>query len=495
MGKIITSLTFQLCPSSKRDRGVKIMSEIEGASCAVLRQGGSASPGEMADCITLRVREKKESYRRYNFERSQEEAFATFFDLAQEFTTIDSLYQICTTVPKEFFSLDSKIYIIEPKRSTLELVCTSRLGLIPPHERGNHGAVVVENPVETEESWFFPIRGNEALWDALPFFGSGSILGLFEVFPKEGVNEPKLFFLEKFTNRIGYNLHQKLLVQQNMNHIKFINQLVSDIEHNVITPNLYYKLFLIRLKKMIENYKNIEDLTRKMVEDSSVCEAVAQSLQSAAEILRETNSALQTEYSALFKHYEHTSLFLETLFRRDHFQKGTYVLRKQSCNFRTEIIKPLIDRYAGQFQRKAITIDDRIENVPDEQVTLFVDKGLISQVFDNFFSNALKYTGEAKCESGQPIRTFSLNRQIIQGAFGEDKPGVRFNFSTTGKPLSREECDRVFEEGFRAGSSSERGRGHGLHFVKNVVEIHGGMVGCEPQPDGNLLYLILPFKK
>jgi len=172
------------------------------------------------------------------------------------------------------------------------------------------------------------------------------------------------------------------------------------------------------------------------------------------------------------------------------------VLRKQSCNFRTEIIKPLIDRYAGQFETKGITVDDRIENVPDEQVTLFVDKGLISQVFDNFFSNALKYTGQSKDELGQTIRLFSLNRQIIQGAFGEDKPGVRLNFFTTGKPLSREECSRVFEEGFRAvGGSAESGRGHGLHFVKNVVEIHGGMVGCEPQANGNLLYLILPFKK
>ncbi len=171
------------------------------------------------------------------------------------------------------------------------------------------------------------------------------------------------------------------------------------------------------------------------------------------------------------------------------------MLRKQSCNFRTEIIEPLIDRYAGQFERKGITVDDRIENVPDEQVTLFVDKGLISQVFDNFFSNALKYTGEVKDESGQPIRLFSLNRQIIKDVFGEDKPGVRFNFFTTGKPLTREECDRVFEEGFRAGNRTESGSGHGLNFVKNVVEIHGGMVGCEPQANGNLLYLILPFKK
>lgn len=471
------------------------MNESETAACDVCKRGGTITAQEMMDCILLRVREKKESYRLYNFERSQEEAFATFFDLAQEFTTLESLYQICVTVPKEFFNLDSRLYIIDPKTSRLELVCTSSDGLTPILERGNHKAVMVENTVETESSWFFPVRGNQALGNMLPFLGQSSVLGVFEINPKSAVDKRKQFFLEKFTNRIGYNLHQKLLVQQNINHIKFINQLVSDIEHNVITPNMYYKLFLIRLKKMIENYDKIEQLARKIIEDSAVCEAVAQSLQNASEILHETNDGLRTEYSALAKHYEHTSLFLETLFRRDHFRKGTYVLRKQSCNFRTEIVEPLLERYGSEFKRRGIEVDDRIENVPDEQVTLFVDKGLISQVFDNFFSNALKYTGVSLHESGRSIKRFSLNRQIIKDMFGEDKPGVRFNFFTTGKPLTSEECRRVFDEGFRAAGRPGSGTGHGLNFVKNVVEIHGGRVGCEPQPNGNLIYLVLPFRQ
>ena len=470
------------------------MNESKTEPCNVCRQGGSTSSRQLADCIAARVKEKKESYERYNFERSQEEAFATFFDLAQEFTSIESLYHISVAVPKEFFDLDSRLYIIEPKRSQLELVCTSKRGLLRPDERRKHKAVVVEKTVQAGESWFFPIRGNQALNDMLPFLGQSSILGVFEIYPENAVDERRLFFLEKFTNRIGYNLHQKLLVQQNIDHITFINQLVSDIEHNVITPNLYYKLFLIRLRKMIENYKKIEDMARALVEDSAICEAVAQSLQNAAEILQETNQGLQTEYSALSKHYEHTSLFLESLFRKDHFLKGTYVLRKQSCNFRTEIIEPLFERYSGQFASKGITVDDRLENVPDEQVTLFVDKGLISQVFDNFFSNAVKYTGIVEDGKGNSINFFSLNRQIIKDLFGEDKPGVRFNFFTTGKPLTRYECERVFDEGFRA-NTIESGTGHGLNFVRKVVEIHGGMVGCQPQPNGNLLYIVLPFKQ
>ncbi|MCE5335044.1 MAG: HAMP domain-containing histidine kinase [Desulfobacteraceae bacterium] len=466
-------------------------------ACNACNPGGAPSLQELSECIYQKVRAKKESYRLYNFGRLQEEAFATFFDLAQEFTTLESLYMICVAVPKDFFDLDGRLYILNPKRSQLELVCTSEKGLTAPQDRNNHGAVIMEKPGTTQDSWLFPIRGNQSLANSLPFLGQHQILGLFEIYPKQKVTKREHFFLEKFTNRIGYNLHQKLLVQQNINHIKFINQLVSDIEHNVITPNLYYKLFLIRLKRMISSYGDIQTLIESILEDPKATrEDACESLQNAVELLKTTNQGLQSEHSALSRHYEHTSLFLETLFRKDHFQKGTYVLRKQSCNFRTEIIAPLLDRYSPQFTRKGIAVDDRLENVPDEQVTLFVDKGLISQVFDNFFSNALKYTGERQDQFGHEIKLFSLNRQILKDYFGSDKPGVRFNFFTTGKPLSPEEAANVFEEGFRAArDQSASGSGHGLHFVRNVVEIHGGTVGCEPQLYGNLIYFTLPFKE
>ena len=472
------------------------MSENDDTVREECRCGEDFSSHELGECISQKVKDKKDSYNLYNFERSQEEAFATFFDLAQEFTTLESFYQICVAVPREFFGLESKLYVVAPKTSQLELVCTSKKGLIAPSERRKHKTVIIDSPAETQSSRLFPIRGNQGLLSSLPFLGRSNVLGVFEIYPKDQVDERRQFFFEKFTNRIGYNLHQKILVHQNIDHLKFINQLVSDIEHNVISPNLYYKLFLIRLKKMIGEYEGIEKLLLNVLKArGAACEDDLKSLRKAVEILNKTNAALQTESSALSKHYQHTSLFLETLFRKDHFQQGTYVLRKQACNFRTEIIEPLLDRYAVQFAAKGITVDYRLENVPDEQVTLFVDKGLISQVFDNFFSNALKYTEEVKDQLGNKIKIFSFNRQILKDWFGADKPGVRFNFFTTGRPLASEEAARIFEEGFRAAHGTASGTGHGLHFVRNVVEIHGGAVGSEPQLYGNLIYFVLPFKE
>jgi signal transduction histidine kinase len=453
-------------------------------------------PHKIPDKVFERVREKKESYQRYNFEKLQEEAFATFFDLAQEYTNLETLYLICVAVPKEFFGLESRLYVIHPRSFQLEKVCTSEDGLVPEEHRLDFDVCATEGPHETEQSWIFPIRGNQALVQWTPIMGQTQTIGMFEIYPKHQVDAKNQFFLEKFTNRIGYNLHMKLFIQQHIDHIKFVNQLVSDIEHNVISPNLYYKLFLIKLKKLLTTYQHVQ----KEIGDIVLFlrahdEAISNHLCEIQKPLISSNTSLEDEYKALKKHYEHTSLFLETLLRRDHFEKGTYVLRKQPCNFRTEIIEPLLERHRPQFEKRRIKIDSHFESVPDEQITLFVDKGLISQVFDNLLTNALKYTQQVEDQFGHKIKLISYNREILKDFFGEGIHGIRFNFFTTGKPLSLEDSRRVFEEGYRAiGSGQEKGSGHGLHFISNVVEIHGGRVGCEPQRFGNLFYFILPMK-
>jgi signal transduction histidine kinase len=453
-------------------------------------------PHKIPDKIFDRVREKKASYQRYNFERLQEEAFATFFDLAQEYTNLETLYLVCVAVPKEFFGLDSRLYVIHPRSFQLEKVCTSEEGLVPEEHRLDFDVCATEGPLETEVSWIFPIRGNQALVQWTPIVGQTRTIGMFEIYPKNKVDAKGHFFLEKFTNRIGYNLHMKLLIQQHIDHIKFINQLVSDIEHNVISPNLYYKLFLIKLKKLLSTYQQVQkELSDAVLFLRAHDESISQHLCELQKPFLESNASLEQEYKSLKKHYEHTSLFLETLLRRDHFEKGTYVLRKQPCNFRTEIIEPLLERHRPQFDKRKVKIDSHIDSVPDEQITLFVDKGLISQVFDNILTNAIKYTQQVEDQFGHRIKLLSYNREILKDFFGEGIHGIRFNFFTTGKPLSLEESHRVFDEGYRTvGAGQERGSGHGLHFVANVVEIHGGKVGCEPQRFGNLFYFILPMK-
>jgi signal transduction histidine kinase len=447
--------------------------------------------------VRARVREKIESYTRYNFERLQEEAFASFFDLAQEYTTLDNLYLVCTLVPKEFFALDARLYLLDQDGKTLSLICSSANGLEKDFSGGNPEVVVQENPYFTESSYVIPIRGNRAVGELLPFQLLKDILGMFEIFPPDKISEQQRFFLEKFTNRIGYNLHQKQLIHQNLHQIKFINQLVADIDHNVISPNLYYRLFLKKLRRRIKENLEIQERVRELV---SFCPEIddrtCQKLREIYHALGYNTEALAESKKEMERHYERTSLYLETLLRREHFRQGTYVLRKQRCNFRTEIIEPTLARYLPHFKQRNIEVDNRLEDVPDELLELLVDKGLLAQVYDNFFSNAVKYTEEIEDEFGYSVRFVSYGKRLLKDYFGHEVDGVKFTVFTTGKPITIDETNRVFDEGYRSPASElEVGTGHGLHFVKHIIEIHGGEVGVEPQKYGNTFYFILPQRQ
>ena len=449
------------------------------------------------ESVRARIQEKQESYTLYNFERLQEEAFASFFDLAQEYTTLDNLYLVCALVPKEFFDLDTRLYLLDQDGKTLSLMCSSTNGLEKDFSAGNPEVVVQEDPYFTDSSYVIPIRGNRAVGELLPFQHLKEILGMFEIFSTEKISDQQRFFLEKFTNRIGYNLHQKQLIHQNLHHIKFINQLVADIDHNVISPNLYYRLFLRKLKRRIKDEAAIQEKVRELV---SFCPEIddrsCQKLREIYHALGNNIESLDESRKEMERHYERTSLYLETLLRRDHFKHGTYVLRKQRCNFRTEIIEPTLARYLPQFKQRDIKVDNRLDEVPDELLELGVDKGLLAQVYDNFFSNAVKYTEEIQDEYGYRVKFVSYGKKRLKDHFDQGVDGVKFAVFTTGTPIEVDEGDRLYDEGYRRPASEfEMGTGHGLHFVKHIIEIHGGEVGVEPQKYGNNFYFILPQRQ
>ena len=58
---------------------------------------------------------------------------------------------------------------------------------------------------------------------------------------------------------------------------------------------------------------------------------------------------------------------------------------------------------------------------------------------------------------------------------------------------SLRDMERIFEDGFRGANAADiSGTGHGLSFIKQVIDIHGGLVGCEPVEEGNNFYFVLP---
>ncbi|MEW6328377.1 MAG: ATP-binding protein [Thermodesulfobacteriota bacterium] len=442
------------------------------------------------DLVRRRVQEKRGDYARYNFSEIQSNALKTFFDLAQEYETLQNLYRVCVMVPKEYFNLESRLYLVSPVNN-LRLVCSSTKDLYLEESDTNAAARIENQAYQVNDSYFFPIRGNRLLVERLPFYAKDQLIGMLEVYPARGLTDQDKFFFQKYANRIGYNINAKIIWQQNIDHIKFINSLVADIEHNVITPNIYYQLFFKNLLKKIIRCQSLEKEL-----SAALSQLPGEDRHNLERVLDEFNKLIKKmlkDYEQVYQHYRNTSLFLETLFRRGHFERGQWILRKSHINFNRDIITPQLERYQKQLEDRGIEIDNRMGGIPEEDIELTVDVGLIAQVYANLFSNAVKYTQGVVAADGRRVKRLAFGRERISDCFGQGKCGIKFNVFTTGPHLAPEDADRIFDEGYRgANAISQSGTGHGLHFIKSVIEVHGGAVGYEPVTEGNNFYFILP---
>ncbi|OPX18944.1 MAG: hypothetical protein BZ151_11875 [Desulfobacca sp. 4484_104] len=428
------------------------------------------------DIVRQRVREKQKTFQEYNFGRLQDDAIKTFFDLSQEYETLENLYRVCITVIKEFFGRDSRLCLLTSNEGLMEFVCDSLTGLQPQRTLPPPYIYLSNMTYEVNSSWVIPIRGNRLLVDRLPFFAKDQVIGMLEIFPVKGLSEADKFFFEKYTNRLGYCLNNKIVLWQNIQHIRFINSLVADIEHNVITPNITLTLYLRHLKKKINSLHNLATgLTTATPE--------------IAPALQEITSGIEDDFQNLEKHYRGISLYLESLFRPSHFEKGHFVLRRRTCDVRSEIIAPQLELFLPKLRERQIEIDESLGGVPEEALSLSVDKGLMAQVYANLFSNAVKYTRPSP--SGR--RYISFGRQLVKDFFGPGQDGIKFNVFSSGPHVPPQDLDHIFDEGYRGSNiEGEAGTGRGLYFMRNVIETHGGQVGYNPTPEGNDFYFVLP---
>jgi signal transduction histidine kinase len=183
---------------------------------------------------------------------------------------------------------------------------------------------------------------------------------------------------------------------------------------------------------------------------------------------------------------------VESLFRRSHFKEGRFIPQKRLCKFKEEIIDPQLERFKESFHSRGIAIDEHLGGVPYESLVAVADVGLISQVYANLFSNALKYTRTVHDGEGNPRTFMAFGQEFLKDYFGLGHDGIKFNVFSTGPHIPPDERDRIFEEGYRgADAGGVPGTGHGLSFVKRAVEMHDGIVGYEPNPLGNNFYFIL----
>jgi len=139
-----------------------------------------------------------------------------------------------------------------------------------------------------------------------------------------------------------------------------------------------------------------------------------------------------------------------------------------------EQIKQTIRRYQWRLQEKEIEVSYKLPFIRTK-----VDAELMSNVWDNLLTNAIKYNTH-----GGNI-WISLSRSEFF---------VKVIVKDTGIGMSKEAVSQIFERFYRVDSSRKRdGTGLGLSIVKQIIDLHGGEIKVDSKvAEGTTFTIILP---
>lgn len=147
--------------------------------------------------------------------------------------------------------------------------------------------------------------------------------------------------------------------------------------------------------------------------------------------------------------------------------------------YRFDIVKTLT-MWVGDFQltaeRKQIRLHLDVDDLKGSQ-EMIADQEKISRIVFNLLSNALKYT-----PAGGEIFV----------SLKDEGANLRLDVRDTGKGISQDEADKIFERFFQAKGAAS-GTGIGLALVKSFVELHHGEARVESEPGkGSDFIVVIP---
>lgn len=150
--------------------------------------------------------------------------------------------------------------------------------------------------------------------------------------------------------------------------------------------------------------------------------------------------------------------------------------------YRFDIVKTLT-MWVGDFQltaeRKQIRLHLDVDDLKGSH-EMIADQEKISRIVFNLLSNALKYT-----PAGGEIFV----------SLKDEGANLRLDVRDTGKGISQDEADKIFERFFQAKGAAS-GTGIGLALVKSFVELHHGEARVESElGKGSDFIVVIPRKQ
>lgn len=152
---------------------------------------------------------------------------------------------------------------------------------------------------------------------------------------------------------------------------------------------------------------------------------------------------------------------------------GKLELQKTTFDF-VQVIKDIIDAQKRSADQKEITL---LSELPDSEVLLNADKDTIQQVFVRLLNNAVKFTNNK-----------GRIRVIVRSLFKE----LEVIISDTGLGIPEKDIPFIFQKFYRVSRPGTEipGTGLGLVFVKQIVDLHKGLITVQSESGKGTTFVV-----
>ena len=186
------------------------------------------------------------------------------------------------------------------------------------------------------------------------------------------------------------------------------------------------------------------------------------------------DSETQREFLAIIdEEADHLSLLIENVLESARLQSKTLPLRFQPLRL-DAVLRDVSTRIRARYKDLDVSLD------LDTSTAIHADGVRIAQVFENMFTNAIKYAPGAAIIVGL--------KQV-----GES---MIVTFMDNGPGIPAESLPLIFDRFYRVRSEKATGTGLGLYICKQIIEAHRGKIWAESNPgQGTTFFIELPITR
>ena len=229
----------------------------------------------------------------------------------------------------------------------------------------------------------------------------------------------------------------------------------------------YLDKMLVDFNKMVEELGSIETLKTDFFSNvSHEIKTPLATIQNAAELLGKTTLTAKQEHYAdiIFQSSKRLAELISNILKLNKLEKQTITPAMETYDVCEQLVQCAI-AYEPAWERKGVEFD---ADLADDSASILADPALMELVWNNLFSNAVKFT-----EAGGTI----FLTEKIEGNM------ILISVRDSGCGMTEETKKHIFEKFYQGDTShSTAGNGLGLALALRVLQLNNFQIEVESEP-------------